>query len=158
MQAFPTPQMHTVRSGPNATQLAVYELGDGPAVVFSHGFPELAFSWRYQLPALAAAGFRAIAPDQRGYGGSSRPEAIEDYSLKNLAADLVGMLDALEIDKAIFVGHDWGGAVAWSMPLLYPERTLGVIGVCTPYIAFPGTDILRAMTGGNEELSYMRFG
>jgi pimeloyl-ACP methyl ester carboxylesterase len=147
--------MHTVRRGPNATQLAVYEQGEGPAVVFSHGFPELAFSWRYQLPALAAAGFRAIAPDQRGYGGSSRPEAIEDYSIKNLAADFVGMLDALEIDKAIFVGHDWGGPVAWSMPLLYPERTLGVIGVCTPYVAFPSTDIMRAMTGGNEELFYM---
>ena len=100
MQAFPTPTIHTVREGAEPIHLAVHEQGDRPAVVFSHGFPELAYSRRYQRPATAAAGFRAIAPDQRGYGGSSRPEAIEAYSLRNLAGDLIGLLDALEIEKA----------------------------------------------------------
>ena len=155
MQAFPERRMHTVRDGADPIQLAVHEQGQGPAVVFSHGFPELAYSWRHQLPAVAEAGFRAIAPDQRGYGGSSRPEAIEAYSLVNLAGDLVGLLDALEIEKAIFVGHDWGGQVAWSMPLLHPDRTLGVVGMCTPFMAFPGTELMRALTGGDEELFYM---
>jgi pimeloyl-ACP methyl ester carboxylesterase len=88
--------------------LSVHEQGRGPAVVLCHGFPELAFSWRHQLPALAEAGFRAIAPDQRGYGQSSRPEPIEAYDLVHLTGDLVGLLDALEIEKAVFVGHDWG--------------------------------------------------
>ncbi len=155
MQAFPSPEMHTVKGGTDPVQLAVHEAGEGRAVVFSHGFPELAFSWRYQLPAVAQAGFRAIAPDQRGYGGSSKPDAIDAYSLKNLAGDLAGLLDALEIEKAVFVGHDWGGAVAWAMPLLYPDRTLGVAGICTPYMAFPSTEMLHALTGGDEELHYM---
>ena len=147
--------MYTVREGAEPIRLAVHEQGEGPAVVFSHGFPELAYSWRHQLPAVSAAGFRAIAPDQRGYGGSSRPAAIEDYSLTVLAGDLVGLLDALETEQAIFVGHDWGVQVVWSMPLLHPDRTLGVASICTPYEAFPSTDIMRALTGGDAECFYM---
>jgi pimeloyl-ACP methyl ester carboxylesterase len=142
---------------PNQTQitLAVHELGQGPAVVFCHGFPELAYSWRYQLPAVAATGFRAIAPNQRGYGESSAPPAVTDYGLTELTADLAGMLDALKIDRAVFVGHDWGGFVAWAMPVMYPERTAGVIGVCTPYIPFPPLSQMRAMVGGKDERIYI---
>ena len=135
--------------------LAVHEQGDGPAVVFCHGFPELAYSWRHQLPAVAAAGFRAIAPDQRGYGGSTCPERIEDYSLTHLTADMAGLLDTLEIDKAVFVGHDWGGFVAWAMPLLHPERTAGVVGVCTPYVGIPATQIMRDAVGGEDDRYYI---
>jgi pimeloyl-ACP methyl ester carboxylesterase len=135
--------------------LAVHEAGTGPAVVFCHGFPELAYSWRYQLPATASAGFRAIAPDQRGYGTSSAPPAVTDYGLTELTGDMIGLLDALKIERAIFVGHDWGGFVAWAMPVLYPERTAGVIGVCTPYIAFPGLAQMRAMVGGKDERIYI---
>ncbi len=135
--------------------LSVHEMGTGPAVVFCHGFPELAYSWRYQLPAVAAAGFRGIAPDQRGYGGSSAPPAVTDYGLTELTGDLVGLLDALKIERAIFAGHDWGGFVAWAMPVLYPERTAGVIGVCTPYIAFPKLAQMRAMVGGKDERIYI---
>ncbi len=135
--------------------LAVHELGKGPAVVFCHGFPEIAYSWRHQLPAVAEAGFRAIAPDQRGYGESSAPEAVTDYGITELTGDLVGLLDALGIERAVFVGHDWGGFVAWAMPVLHPERTAGVIGVCTPYMAIPPTSMMRAMVDGEDERHYI---
>ena len=143
------------RANQPAINLAVYEAGSGPAVVFCHGFPELAYSWRHQLPAVAAAGFRAIAPDQRGYGGSSAPAAVTDYGISELTGDLVGLLDALNVDRAIFVGHDWGGFIAWAMPVMYPERTAGVIGVCTPYFAFPPLAQMRALVGGKDERFYI---
>jgi pimeloyl-ACP methyl ester carboxylesterase len=165
MVAFPLPVHHTL-SGRNAPRpqdgppirLAVHEAGNGagrPPVVFCHGFPELAYSWRNQLPAVADAGFRAIAPDQRGYGGSSAPEAVEAYTLADLCGDLADLLDSMEIQRAVFVGHDWGGFVAWAMPLLFPERCAGVVGVCTPYTPFPTTSFLRAMFGENPEDMYI---
>jgi pimeloyl-ACP methyl ester carboxylesterase len=135
--------------------LAVHELGEGPAVIFCHGFPELAYSWRHQLPAVAAAGFRAIAVDQRGYAESSAPSAVVDYGLTELSGDMAGLLDALGLKRAVFVGHDWGGFVAWAMPVLYPERTAGVIGVCTPYMAIPPTSVMRTMVGGDDERHYI---
>jgi len=138
--------------------LSVHEAGSGPAIVLSHGFPELAYSWRHQIRALVEAGFRVIAPDQRGYGASDRPEAITDYDIHHLTGDLVGLLDALGIEKAVFAGHDWGGLVVWMMPLLHPARTAGVIGVNTPYLPrgpMPPTQIMRAMVGGQDEKMYM---
>ncbi|TIO78839.1 MAG: alpha/beta hydrolase [Mesorhizobium sp.] len=118
----------------NGIRMAAYEAGTGPAVVLLHGFPELAYSWRHQIPALAAAGFRVIAPDMRGYGLTDRPPAVEDYDMAHLTSDLVGLLDALGIQKAAFVGHDWGGIVAWQMPLFHKDRVEGVIGVNTPFV------------------------
>ncbi len=135
--------------------LAIHELGRGPAVIFCHGFPELAYSWRHQLPAVAAAGFRAIAPDQRGYGESSSPAAVIDYGIAELTGDLVGLLDKLGIERAVFAGHDWGGLVVWAMPVLHPKRTAGVIGVCTPYMQIPPTDVIRAMVNGEDERHYI---
>ncbi|HKM99220.1 MAG TPA: alpha/beta hydrolase [Candidatus Binataceae bacterium] len=143
------------RGGQSPINLIVHELGQGPAVVFCHGFPELAYSWRHQLPAVAAADFRAVAPDQRGYGDSSAPPAVTDYGLTELTADLVGLLDALEVERAIFVGHDWGGFVAWAMAVLHPDRTAGVVGVCTPYMAMPQTSALRALVNGKDERFYI---
>jgi pimeloyl-ACP methyl ester carboxylesterase len=99
--------------------MAVTEAGDGPAVVFCHGFPEIAYSWRKQIPALAAAGFHPVAPDQRGYGDTDRPVDVAAYDIHQLTADLAGLLDALDVERAVFVGHDWGGIVAWYMPLLH---------------------------------------
>ncbi len=131
---------------------------DRPAVVFSHGFPELGYSWRHQVEAVAAAGFRAVAPDQRGYGASDAPEPIEAYDIHHLCGDLVGLLDALEIEKAVFVGHDWGGFVVWAMPALHPERVAGIVGVNTPYTPRPPIApmaMLRAMFGGQDEKMYM---
>lgn len=130
----------------------------GMPVLFSHGFPELSWSWRFQLPALAAAGYRAIAPDQRGYGASSRPEAVEAYDMAQLTADLAGLLDALEIDRAILCGHDWGGGVVWSMAQRYPERVAGVIALNTPYGARPPMDpieLMRTMLG--EDFYILQF-
>ncbi len=122
----------------NGIQMAYYDAGpksDTPPLVLCHGWPEIAFSWRHQLKALADAGIRVIAPDQRGYGATDRPEAVEDYDLDHLTSDLVGLLDHLKIDKAIFVGHDWGGFVVWQMPLRHPSRVAGVVGINTPHAA-----------------------
>jgi pimeloyl-ACP methyl ester carboxylesterase len=113
----------------NGIDMAVYAQGAGVPVVFCHGFPELAFSWRHQFHAASNAGFRAIAPDLRGYGLTERPLAIEAYTSSTVCDDLVGMLDAMDVAKAVFCGHDWGGYVVDTMPLLYPERCLGVIGI-----------------------------
>lgn len=116
----------------NGINMAVYEKGQGTAIIFCHGFPELAFSWRHQIDAVAAAGYHAIAPDQRGYGLTDAPADVSEYGIKVFCDDLVGMMDAKGIDQAVFIGHDWGGAVVWAMPRLYPERCLGIIGLNTP--------------------------
>ncbi len=140
--SFPEPRF--VRA--NGLRLAVYEQGAGVPVVFSHGFPELAYSWRHQLPALADAGFRAIALDQRGYGASDRPEAVEAYDIAQLTGDLVGLLDALELERAVFCGHDWGGMVIWSLGQLHPSRVLGLIGVNTPFMARSSLPPIQSLT------------
>jgi epoxide hydrolase A/B len=120
----------------NGIRIGYYEAGpvtDTPPMVLCHGWPELAFSWRHQIKALSGAGIRVIAPDQRGYGATERPEPVEAYDLEHLTGDLVGLLDHLNIEKAIFVGHDWGGFVVWQMPLRHPARVAGVVGVNTPH-------------------------
>jgi non-specific protein-tyrosine kinase len=120
----------------NGIRMGFYEAGprtDKPPVVLCHGWPELAFSWRHQIKALSEAGIRVIAPDQRGYGATDRPEPIGAYDIEQLTADLVGLLDHLGIEKAIFVGHDGGGFVVWQMPLRHPGRVSGVVGINTPH-------------------------
>ena len=117
----------------NGLSMHVAEQGDGPAIVLSHGFPELWYSWRHQIPVLAAAGYRVIVPDQRGYGGTTAPEEISAYSQQDFCEDLVALLDALEVQQAVFIGHDWGGAVVWNMAVHFPERVRAVAGVNTPY-------------------------
>ena len=129
--------MPPVQTAPvNGIEMAYYEAGpkDGPAIVLCHGFPETAFSWRNQIPALAAAGYHVIAPDQRGYGLTPGPEAVADYDMAHLTGDLVGLLDHLGLEKAVFCGHDWGGFVVWQMPLMHPDRCAGVIGLNTPFL------------------------
>jgi pimeloyl-ACP methyl ester carboxylesterase len=143
------------RTGDPDFHLATYEAGSGPAVVFVHGFPDLAMGWQHQLPAIANAGFRAIAPDMRGYGGSSCPHPVEAYTMAELTGDLVALLDALGIEKAVFVGHDWGGFVSWAMPVLHPDRVAGVVGVCTPYIPFPSVALHTATVDGEIERQYV---
>jgi non-specific protein-tyrosine kinase len=120
----------------NGIRMGYYDAGpktDAPPFVLCHGWPELAFSWRHQIKALSEAGIRVIAPDQRGYGATDRPEPVEAYDIEHLTGDLVGLLDHLKIDKAIFVGHDWGGFIVWQMPLRHLDRTAGVVGVNTPH-------------------------
>lgn len=141
----------------NGLRMAVYSEGrpGHPAVVLSHGFPELAFSWRHQLKPLAQAGFHVIAPDQRGYGLTSRPERIEDYDIHHLTGDLVGLLDAMNIPKAVFAGHDWGGFVVWAMASLHPDRTAGVIGLNTPHLPRAPMDPIALMRMAYGEDMYI---
>uniref|UniRef100_G1NVS8 Bifunctional epoxide hydrolase 2 n=1 Tax=Myotis lucifugus TaxID=59463 RepID=G1NVS8_MYOLU len=113
------------------------ELGSGPPVCLCHGFPESWFSWRYQIPALVQAGFRVLAMDMKGYGDSSAPDEIEEYSLEILCKDMVTFLDKLGILQAVFIGHDWGGMLVWSMALFYPERVRIIISsLNTDFIFF----------------------
>jgi pimeloyl-ACP methyl ester carboxylesterase len=114
-------------------ELHVAECGTGPLVVCCHGFPELWYSWRHQLPVLAAAGYRLVAPDQRGYGRSSRTEAVEDYDIVHLGADILGLLDALGEERAVVVGHDWGAIVAWHLAQVAPERLHGMAALSVPF-------------------------
>jgi pimeloyl-ACP methyl ester carboxylesterase len=130
-------EMPPAKTAPvNGLAMTYYEAGPrrGVPIVLCHGFPELAFSWRHQIRSLAEAGRWVIAPDQRGYGGTAGPEAVEAYDMEHLTGDLVGLLDHLGQDKAIWVGHDWGGIVGWQMPLMHPGRTAGVIGLNTPFL------------------------
>lgn len=117
----------------NGIELAVAEAGTGYPVLLLHGFPELSYSWRYQLPALADAGFRAIAPDLRGYGASDKPADIEDYRLLTLVADVIGLLDTEQIDQVALVGHDWGSIIAWTTALLHPNRISRLVSLNVPY-------------------------
>ncbi|MGH6998279.1 MAG: alpha/beta fold hydrolase, partial [Phenylobacterium sp.] len=114
-------------------------------LVFCHGFPELAFSWRHQLAACEAAGVWAIAPDQRGYGLTERPEAVTDYDMEHLTGDLVGLLDHLGAAKGVFVGHDWGGIVVWQLPLMHPDRVAGIVGLNTPFMRRAPIDPIEGM-------------
>jgi pimeloyl-ACP methyl ester carboxylesterase len=117
----------------NGIHMHVAECGSGPLVLLCHGFPESWYSWRHQLQALAEAGFRAVAPDMRGYGQTDRPEAIDQYTLLHLVGDMVGLLDVLGAETAVIAGHDWGAPVAWHSALLRPDRFSAVIGLSVPF-------------------------
>jgi pimeloyl-ACP methyl ester carboxylesterase len=117
----------------NGIRMHVAEEGEGPLVLLCHGFPESWYSWRNQLRALAAAGYRAVAPDMRGYGKTDRPEAIDQYTLLHLVGDMLGLVDALGEREAVIAGHDWGAPVAWHAALLRPDRFRGAIGLSVPF-------------------------
>ena len=123
----------------NGVTLRVHEAGDpaNPTVVLSHGFPELAHSWRNQLPALAAAGYHVVAPNQRGYGHSSAPTTVDAYGVRHLTGDLVALLDHYGKDDAVFVGHDWGAMIVWETARLHPQRVRAVVGVSVPFVQWP---------------------
>ena len=138
------------RLAANGIELNLLEQGEGPLVVLCHGFPELAFSWRHQLPALSDAGFRVVAPDMRGYGHSSAPLEREAYDIVSLCGDMCGLLDALGEESAVFVGHDWGANVVWQLAVLHPERVRAVAGLSVPFIPrspAPPIPIMRAHLG-----------
>lgn len=128
--------------------LAVYEMGSGRPVVMVHGFPELAYSWRHQLPALAGAGYRAIAYDLRGYGDSSKPEGVEAYGLKTLVGDLVGLAEALDLEAPVVVGHDWGSIVTNSALVMRPGVFAAAASLNVPYRGWcsglPSTEFITA--------------
>lgn len=150
--AFPEPSMIAV----NGIELEVFEAGQenaGRPVVLCHGWPELAFSWRDQMGALAAAGYHVIAPNQRGYGRSSRPAEVTDYDIAHLSGDLVALLDHFGYDDAPFVGHDWGAHVVWSTAVLHPTRVSKVIALSVPYMErgeVPPLAFIEAIAGSDS--------
>src|SRR5215471_4238317 len=118
----------------NGIQMHLVEAGEGPLVILCHGFPELAYSWRHQMEPLARAGYRVVAPDMRGYGGTDAPEAQDAYTLCHLSADMACLVTALGAERAAIVGHDWGAPVAWTTALLRPD-IFGAAGLLSvPYL------------------------
>lgn len=148
---FPEPTMIAV----NGVELEVFEAGRqnaGKPVVLCHGWPDLAFTWRHQMPALVAAGYHVIAPNQRGYGSSSRPAEVHAYDVANLAGDLVALLDHYGYADATFIGHDWGAMVVWCLTLLHPARVSSVICLSMPYPVrgeMPWIDLMEAVLGSD---------
>src|ERR1700683_28025 len=138
----------SVEVGPLAMHIA--EAGSGPLVLLLHGFPECWHSWRHQIPALAAAGYHVVAPDQRGYArtGSPAGATIASYTMLHLVGDVIGLLDALGEDQAVVAGHDWGAPVAWNTALLRPDRIRGVVGLSVPYTPRGGTPPLGLLRAG----------
>ncbi|HEY6177060.1 MAG TPA: alpha/beta fold hydrolase, partial [Kofleriaceae bacterium] len=113
----------------NGLRMHILEEGSGPLVLLLHGFPEFSGTWRHQLRALAAAGYRAVAPDQRGYGQTDCPERVDAYTILHLVGDVIGLIDALGERDAVVVGHDWGAPVAWHAARLRPDRVRAVVGM-----------------------------
>lgn len=143
--------VRTSRVPVNGVELVVHEAGDpaAPTIVLSHGFPELAHSWRHQMEPLARAGYHVIAPDQRGYGHSSAPREVDAYGIEQLTGDLFALLDHYGKERATFVGHDWGSIIVWQAALLRPERVSAVVGVSVPYVEWPGppTQLMKMVYG-----------
>lgn len=141
----------------NGIRMHLAEAGEGPLVVLCHGWPESWYSWRHQLVALAEAGYHAVAPDQRGYGQTDRPEQIDQYTLLHLVGDLIGLLDALGAPSAVIAGHDWGAPVAWHAALLRPDRFRGVIGLSVPFRPRGSTRPTTAMPQTAEAIFYQLY-
>ena len=129
----------------NGIRLRIAEEGRGPLVLLLHGWPESWYSWRHQLPALAAAGYHVVAPDMRGFGASDKPAAVAEYDIQHVTADVVGIIDALGEKTAVVVGHDWGAIVAWQCLLLHPSRFTGLVAMSVPYGGRPPESIVETL-------------
>jgi len=141
----------------NGIRQHVIEAGSGPVVLFCHGFPDLGYTWRHQIRALADAGYRAIAPDMRGYGRTEAPSAIDSYTILHLVGDMVGLLNAMEIEKAVIVGHDWGAPVAWTAAQMRPDIFTGVMGLCVPFAPRGPVSSLEAMRRAGRHQFYQLY-
>jgi pimeloyl-ACP methyl ester carboxylesterase len=141
-------EVHRRRVATNGVEIDLLEAGPdgGPVIVLVHGFPESSHAWRHQLRPLAEAGYRVLAPDQRGYARSSAPREVEAYRVDHLAADLLGLLDDADADDAVFVGHDWGALLVWDLARLHPDRVRGVVNGSVPYTPWPvpPTELFRS--------------
>ena len=139
------------RVATNGIELDVIDAGEpgNPVVVLVHGFPESSHSWRHQIKPLVDAGYRVLVPDQRGYAHSTAPTDVDAYRVDHLAADLLGLLDDVGADDAVFVGHDWGSMVVWDLSRLHPDRVRGVVNVSVPYTPWPAppTDLFKMVSG-----------
>ena len=124
---------HTVRTDGHETFYLTAGPATGPVVIFVHGWPELSLSWRHQLACLAGLGFRAVAPDLRGYGRSTVYDRVADYAQERIVADMIGLIDTLGAERAVWVGHDWGSPTVWGLAAHHPERCAAVVSLCVPY-------------------------
>jgi pimeloyl-ACP methyl ester carboxylesterase len=142
----------------NGLSIHLAEIGSGPLVLFCHGFPESWYSWRHQLPAIAEAGYRAVAMDMRGYGSTTQPADVNAYTVSHLVGDVVAVVAALGETSAVVVGHDWGAPIAWWSALMRPDLFRAVAGMSVPYLAPIGAlpegvtmnDLMRAMSNGRD--------
>ncbi len=144
----------------NGIRMHIAESGKGPLIILCHGFPELSYSWRHQIGALGEAGFHCVAPDQRGYGQTDRPEPIGAYDILNLVGDIVGLVKALGEKEAFIIGHDWGASVAWHCALLRPDLFSAVVALSVPFLPrlegnLPPTEIMKKMSG--EQVFYQLY-
>lgn len=157
---FPAPDMIYT----NGINMAVYRAGpapedtDQPPVILMHGFPELAYSWRYQMIALAQAGYPVFAPDMRGYGFTDKPEGVDQYTMEKLAGDMAGLVQFYGMSRAAFVGHDWGALILWSLPFYRPDILLGCAGLNVPFIPRGRIDPIELFKGAyGKDMYIVRF-
>ncbi|MFT5211081.1 MAG: pimeloyl-ACP methyl ester carboxylesterase [Flavobacterium sp.] len=129
----------------NNIELNIAEAGQGPLILFIHGFPESWYSWRHQLPAIAKEGYHCVAPDMRGYGRSDKPREVEAYNQVEVTKDIIGLISALGYETAIVVGHDWGAPTAWSCALHYPQKVSAVVALSVPFVPRPDVSPLTTM-------------
>jgi pimeloyl-ACP methyl ester carboxylesterase len=148
-------ELKTIKTG--AITMRYADHGSGPLVFFCHGWPESWYSWKHQIKALAQAGFRAVAPDMRGYGGTDKPEAIEAYTLLHIVGDIVGLANALGETSAVIVGHDWGAPVAWHGALMRPDLFRAVVGMSVPYAPPSGIDFIAFLKERGITNFYMQY-
>lgn len=146
--------MHARTVETRTIRMNVLEQGEGPLVLFCHGFPETSHAWRHQLRALAGAGFRAVAPDMRGYGETECPTAVDEYTVFHLVGDMVALLDALEAETAVIAGNDWGATVAWHAALMRPDRFRGVAAMSVPMMGQPPVPPTRIFPQTDEAQHY----
>jgi pimeloyl-ACP methyl ester carboxylesterase len=133
------------------------ECGTGPVILFCHGWPESWYSWRHQMLALASAGYRCIAPDMRGYGGTDAPQAVEEYTILDLVGDMVSLLRALDARNVIVIGHDWGAPVAWHCALLRPDLFRAIVGMSVPWALRGKIDLLSSLEKQGITRFYMQY-
>ena len=139
----------------NDLKMACYEQGEGSPVIFLHGFPDIAYSWRNQFPALAKAGYRAIAPDLRGYGRTDCPHGVGEYTIQKLIGDVRGLLHALDLESATFVGHDWGALLLWQLSLLAPDIVDRQVVMNVPFYPRPASDPIDALRAALGDSFYI---
>jgi pimeloyl-ACP methyl ester carboxylesterase len=154
VDAFPLKEFDIATNG---ISLHVTEQGDGPAVLFCHGFPDTSYTWRQQMKAVASAGYRAIAPDMRGYGRSSAPLDASVYTPLHTAGDLVDLLDALNVPSAVIVGHDWGATHAWNAALMRPDRFKAVFCMSVPYSSRGDVSVFEKMRKAGHQSDFYMF-
>lgn len=148
------PDMQEKTIATRTLEMSILDAGSGPLVLMCHGFPETKHAWRHQIGALAAAGYRAVAPDMRGYGGTAAPERADQYTVIHAVGDLVALMDALGERRAVIIGHDWGATIAWQAALMRPDRFRAVVALSVPMMGLPPVPPSKIFPQNDEALFY----